>query len=301
MSKILCTQCGGLVEPDPPVSGKAAICPRCLSKIDSSAVVEPNSDAWSDSVNDWKATIARDRPENTASGSDVRHIAGDRPREIVYWLLGLIAFLIALIGVVLVARQLRPLVLAGKSAQPSLNELIRRLEVSASKDAEVEAARKEAACKIVALGPKAVETALDESTRFGEGGETLLICQPAAQALAEVGPEAADALGKALGAAKFNVRAGAANILRLMGPRGRGAKQPLVDALKDENHWVRSNAIEALGNMGAEAASAVGALAAFAVPPGCVYPPPGGRGPGADRPARQAGRRRSDQGPRHGP
>ena len=134
------------------------------------------------------------------------------------------------------------------------------MEVSSSKEAGVETARKEAARKIVALGPKAVATTLDESTRFGEDGETLLICQPAAQALADVGPEAADALGKALGSPKFNVRAGAANILRLMGPRGSGAKQQLVDALKDENHWVRSNAIEALGNMGAEAASAVGAL-----------------------------------------
>jgi HEAT repeat protein len=45
-----------------------------------------------------------------------------------------------------------------------------------------------------------------------------------------------------------------------MGPRGRGAKPALTAAVKDDNHWVRCYAIEALGNMGAEAASAVGDL-----------------------------------------
>ena len=75
MSKILCTQCGGLVDHDPPVSGKSILCPRCLGTIDSPPVVEPISEAWADSVTDWKATIARDRLEKMASGSDVQQIS----------------------------------------------------------------------------------------------------------------------------------------------------------------------------------------------------------------------------------
>ena len=45
-----------------------------------------------------------------------------------------------------------------------------------------------------------------------------------------------------------------------MGTRGRGAKQALVKTLGDRNDWVRWYAIEALGNMGGEAAAAVDAL-----------------------------------------
>ncbi len=257
MSRIVCEQCGGTVGPAPPVPGRAVLCSRCARAVEMPPLAGGAADPWSNSLTEWEAAIAND-PKVLVSpppGPEAA-IPLDRFRVVIYSLLGLMAFLIALIGVVLAARQLRPLVAGSTPEQTKLRHWIHEMELASnSKESRLEAAR-----KIVAMGPDAVMAALDDSTSAGADSETLSIIQPAAHALTDVGPDAVDALSRALASPKANVRAGAANVLREMGSQGKRATAALVRVLGDENRWVRWYAAEALGNMGADAAPAVDAL-----------------------------------------
>ena len=127
----------------------------------------------------------RRRPAQLASALGNRQFPGqpDGFHTAIYALFGLVAFLIALIGAVLVAWQLRPLI----HPKPSpialeLQQSLHDLESATSDESRLEAAR-----KIVRLGPDTVKDALERSTS-----------QPMVHALAEVGPEAVDALRQAL-------------------------------------------------------------------------------------------------------
>ena len=243
MNGMVCPQCGGLV--GPLTTGKAMLCPRCRSQVEMPAGGEPD-DSWSNSVSDWESAIA-DAPRQLASALGNRQFPGqpDGFHTAIHALFGLVAFLIALIGVVLVARELRPLIHPKQSPLAlELRQPLQELESATSDEGRLEAAR-----KIVRLGPDAVVAALDRSTS-----------QPMIHALAEVGPEAVDALREALASPSADVRAAAANVLCEFGARGKGAKEALINNLADKNDRVRWCAIEALGNMGPEAASAVPAL-----------------------------------------
>jgi HEAT repeat protein len=209
----------------------------------------------SKSESEEKAAPAREPAIAPTSAPDLS-IASESEglRTIIHVLVGLVAFMIALIGVVLLARQLRPLIAHNRAAAVDLHDSILQLQVAKSKEQ-----RLAAACEIVSKGPEAVIAALDECTSTGEG-ESLFICQPAAHAMADVGPAAVDSLCKALSSPKANVRAGAADVLREMGGVATGAKNALAKTLNDQNRWVRWYAAEAFGNMGADAATAVDAL-----------------------------------------
>ena len=219
MSGIVCPECGDLVAPGTP--GKAALCPRCMRPVEMPSAREA-ADFWSNSIAEWEAAVA-DAPRELAAALGNGRSAGrpDPYRRTIHALFALVAFLIALIGAVLVARQLRPLVFRPRPVSPELQQSLHQLEAAQDPDARLEAAR-----KLVALGPEAVATALDRFTTAGNGGELPSIPQPIVHALADVGPAATDALGKALGSPKPGVRAAAADVLAEMGAQGSGGKRP---------------------------------------------------------------------------
>ena len=172
-----------------------------------------NDELWSNSLSDWESSIA-DAPRElaVALGNGRQARQPDGLRTAIYCLFGLVAFLIALIGAVLVARQLRPLVARPRPAPPGLQEAIHQLEVAEANDNRLQAAR-----KLVGMGPEAVIAALDRPGSADGAGPS--ISTAIAHALAEVGPEAVAALSQALGSPKANVRAGAATVLAEMGAR----------------------------------------------------------------------------------
>jgi HEAT repeat protein len=213
-----------------------------------------SDDSWSNSVSDWESAIA-DAPRELASALGNRQFPGqpDGFHAAIYALFGLVAFLIALIGAVLIAGQLRPLIHPKQSPLAlKIRQSLHELESATSDEGRSEAAR-----KIVRLGPDAVIAALDRPA-----SEPVMV-----HALAEVRPKLVDALvdalRQALASPSANVRAAAANVLGELGARGKGAKEALIDKLADKNDRVRWYAVEALGNMGPEAASAVPALIPF--------------------------------------
>ena len=216
MNGTVCPQCGGLVEQRSP--GKAVFCPRCMFTVEMPAASD-SGEFWSDSLSDWESSIA-DAPRELAVALGNGRLARepDALRTAIYGLFGLVAFLIALIGTVLVARELRPLVQRSRPVPAGVEEAVHQLEV-----AEGNEARREAARNLVGMGPNAVIAALDRSTSAGDGA-MLSISQPIAHALVEVGPEAVNALSEALGSPKANVRAGAANVLIENGDAGQGGE-----------------------------------------------------------------------------
>ena len=85
----------------------------------------------------------------------------------------------------------------------------------------------------------------------------------AADALSEIGTEARVAIPALIEALKDQdrfVRISAAKGLGKMGTEAKAAVPPLIELLKDSEPLVRANAAEALGRMGAEAKTAILAL-----------------------------------------
>ena len=178
------------------------------------------------------------------------------PRMLIYALAGLAVFLLALIAVVVAARQLRPVIVGpDDSSEKSLAEQIEQLQ--RTKDADERQAAAEA---IVAQGLPAVAEALDAIAAVASPGAVPEMSLPAIRALAETGPQSAAIFGQALDSEKEDVRAAAASVLREMGVNAKGAVAPLAKALGDKSRWVRWAATEALGNIGPDAAAAVEAL-----------------------------------------
>ena len=221
MSRMVCPDCGSFVGPARP--GKAAFCPRCMRPVEMPDAAD--ADFWSNSLSEWEAAIA-DAPREPAAAPGKRRPAEPRDayRIAIYAMFALVAFLIALVGAVLAARSLRPLVARNHPestpalpATPQLEPSLHQLEAASDHNARLEAAK-----KVVALGPAAVAAALDRFTSAGGDGDLPSISQPIVHALAEVGPAAADALGQALGSPKARVRAAAADVLAEMGAGQRG-------------------------------------------------------------------------------
>jgi len=178
-------------------------------------------------------------------------------RTAIWALAGVAGFLIALIAAVVGARLLRERVIRpDNSAGPTTQaDWIEQLDAGLD-----EAARQQAARKLVAMGPKAVIAALDATTDVPEGENRLQRSPAAIRAFASVGPEAVEALAEALASKRPDVRAAAANVLWEMGPDAARAVEPLAAVAGDQNRWVRWYAVETLGKIGPEAAPAVDAL-----------------------------------------
>ena len=189
------------------------------------------------------------------------------PPSPLFWaLIVLVFFLAALIGVIFLARALRPWVDARRTAghQAKVEFWLPQLEHGSDE------ARREAAQAIVALGPAAVCRTLDHISKDPGGGQAFLRDRGAVRALAGAGAEAVPGLCEGLASPEPKVRAVAVEILQEMGADGRGARASLLTALDDQNQWVRYSAIDALGCLGAEGALAAKRLAEIVASPDLV-------------------------------
>lgn len=186
--------------------------------------------------------------------------------SIALWsLAGLTVFLICLIGVVLLARHLRPKLYGDQWAQDAFEAAL-----SALRNGDLsEEKRREAAAQIVSFGPDAIITTLDKTAKIVGQDDSFQFPTIIIKLLAEQ-TSAAAAFAPALGSDRTNVRAAAAYVLREMGP----AIAPATDAdavdpdllaalrraIVDPNRWTRWYSIETLGNLGRAAAPAVADL-----------------------------------------
>ncbi len=121
---------------------------------------------------------------------------------VIRWLIGLNIYLVALIAAVLLAQQLRPMVNRNQGQVGGLDQLFSQLDDDTNKEGQLAAAE-----KILAKGPDAVAAALDHCYVFGDAEETNLGHTRGGLAFPRVGPDAVDALVKAIGSQRSNVRA----------------------------------------------------------------------------------------------
>jgi HEAT repeat protein len=235
--------------------GQAVLCPACAARV--SPAPQGEVQAPPQVSPPWAAgdrivlpfdPLAREAGEPEEGGL----------QRAVWWLAGTVVFLVALIGAVLLARSLRPLVGRYPVIHPAvLTAWTRGLQTG------TEAQRQETAGKIVAAGPHAVAAILDRITVEDAATGKPLIISGAVRALAAADGNTVASLIQALRWPNADVRIGAASVLQEMGATAAGALDGLVAALGDENRWVRWIALAAIGNLGAKAKTAVPAVAAI--------------------------------------
>ncbi len=269
-SSFVCRNCGKAVEP--PMAGYSLPVPPRQSSGGS-------NDRWSDgppedSANRWSAQPPLgDESSSSESVSqtsilphgDVGQPVPVRPARspLVWALIVLALFLAAMIGVVLLARSMRPWLASRRVAaqQATVNFWLPRLNNGSDE------ARREAAQAIVALGPKAVCHTLDHISKDPGDGQRFLFVPGAVRALANVGAEAVPGLCEGLGSPEPKVRAVAVEILLQMGAAGRGARDCLLTTLDDPNRWVCYYTIDTLGYLGDSGSPATNRLAEFLASP----------------------------------
>lgn len=183
--------------------------------------------------------------------------------SIALWsLAGLTVFLLCLIGVVLLARHLRPKIYGEQWARNAFDTALARLRNGDLPDDK----RREAAAQIVSFGPEAIAATLNETAKIVGQDDSFQFPTTIIKLLAEQ-TSAAAAFAPALGSDRANVRAAAAYVLREMGPAiapatdAENVDPDLLAALRraivDPNRWARWYSIETLGNLGRAAAPAV--------------------------------------------
>jgi HEAT repeat protein len=194
------------------------------------------------------------RPHSAAPEAAASDEPG-RSRVLIYSLLGLVLFLLALIGAVAGGRYVRDRMEGQASGEKTVEEWIGQLQKGRDQQS-----RREAAEALLQQGPEAVSAALRAITSVGQDGNTLSINPRAVQAMAESGPAAVDAMVQALASETLDVRVAAAYILREMGSKSKGAVEALARAAGDKNPRVRWYAMDALANAGPDAAPAIETL-----------------------------------------
>ncbi len=239
--------------------------------------VEPPSssggeDRWSegppaDSANRWSAQppLGEDSTssESVSQGS---FLPGDKngqaafvrpPASPLVWALVVLAiFLASMIGVIMLARSIRPWLAQRKAAaqRATVEYWLPRLEKGDDES------RREAARAIVDLGPQAVGTTLDHISRDAGEKQDFPVAQDAVQALAAVGADAVPALCVATDSTEAKIRGVGIEVLAQMGGAARAARDKLLAALDDPDRRVRCHAIDALGYLGADGAVATKSL-----------------------------------------
>jgi HEAT repeat protein len=175
----------------------------------------------------------------------------------IYALLGLILLIAVLILVNIAGQLLRPYFLGstGDRGEKLLKDAIAQLQQGPTPDA-----RREAVKTLLGIGPAAVVQALDAATPASADPSAPSLRRPVNQALAEAGAPVVEALIRALGHPRQDVRIAAADVLKGMGPQAAPAVPALAHAAGDPNRWMRVFACTALGNIGPGAAGAVDAL-----------------------------------------
>ncbi len=256
-SSFVCRGCGKAVEP--PLAGKSVPAPPLQNPGGA-------SDRWSDgppeaSANRWSAQPPLGDDSSSSESVSQTSILprGESDQAVpvrpttapLVWALILLAlFLAALIGVIVLARAIRPWLAARRTTaqQATVEFWLPRLEKGSD----------EAAQAIVNLGPEAVCHALELIAKDPSDGK------PAARAvgaLANTGTDAVPGLCKGLGSPEPRVRAMAIEVLQQMGAAGRDACDSLLATLDDENRTVRSAAMDTLGYLGADGGPAAKRLA----------------------------------------
>jgi len=158
---------------------------------------------------------------------------------------------------------------AAKAAVPSLTRALR------DKEPDVRGPAARALGRIGSEAEPAIRALaelLHDKTKYQEGtrtvwtgrepvegrGKTVNVCDSAAEALGEIGPEATiPALKDLLGDEEVNGRSAAAKALGHLGSKAKATIPDLMAALGDESWEVRQSAAEALGKMGPEAERAI--------------------------------------------
>jgi len=265
-SSFVCRGCGKAIEP--PLRGNSAVAPPPQN-------AGGSNDRWSEgppeeSANRW-STQAPLGDESSSSESVSQTSILPRgeldqpalvrpPRSPLVWALIVLAlFLAAMIGVIVLARSIRPWLAARRAAaqRATIEFWLSPLDNGADED------RREAARAIVALGPKAVRRTLDHISNDPGDGQPFQFVPGAVRALADVGADAVPGLCEGLGSPEPKIRAVAVEVLLQMGAAGRGARDSLLATLDDPNCWVRYDTIDALGYLGADGAPAAQRLAEF--------------------------------------
>ena len=253
----ICTSCGKAVEPPTrsasALPGHEVVPPPNRSA--SAPTPPPRSECWSDgppaeSANRWSEVppLGHDDSSPSLSVSQTSLLPNEtaepplvRPaRSPLVWLIViLLAFSAALVGVIVLARSLKPWLAARHEAaeRKSVEYWLPRLENGSAEE------RAEAAKAIVGLGPPAVVTALEKVSHDPENDEDFAFVTDAIHALAAVGPDAVFGLHAALRSPEPRVRAAAANVVQEMGPAGSATCPELLAARDDQNRWVCHAAI----------------------------------------------------------
>ncbi|MEI8376676.1 MAG: HEAT repeat domain-containing protein [Planctomycetota bacterium] len=268
-SSFICRNCGKAVEP--PMAGHSLPAPLQSSggsnDLRSDAPPEDSGNRWSaqPSLGDESSPSESVSQTSPLPRSELGRPVSVHPvrSPLVWALILLVFFLVALIGVILLARSMRPWLASRRVAaqQAKVNFWLPRL------DNGTDEARREAAQAIVALGPKAVCRTLDHISKDPGGGQRFLFVPGAVRALANVGAEAVPGLREGLGSPEPKVRAVAVEILLQMGAAGRGARDRLLTTLDDPNRWVCYYTIDTLGYLGDSGAPAAKRLAEFLASP----------------------------------
>lgn len=241
MSTVRCERCGSAFNVAH-LSADAAKCSNCGETLPQSS--------------------AGEAPVDEADQADEAGEAADWFRVVNWSLAGLAGFLVALIAVVLVARQMRPWVHGTPAASASAAELVQAIE-----QADSEEARRLAASRVLEMGSRALADALDQATHVSADRNMLQVSGEVIATFAGMPQQVAEPCSELLGSPREDVRVAAASILRNVGSEARVARDALAGALTDENRWVRWAAADALGNLGTDALPALDALLAAAKHP----------------------------------
>ena len=257
----VCPNCGKAVEP--PLGGSRIPAPPPRTSGDdrwSEGPPEASANRWStqpplgeDSSSSEAVSQSAILPGGAAEPALVRPARS----PLVWALIVLAVFLTALIGVIVLARTIKPRLAARKAAaqQATVEYWLPRLDNGSDES------RQEAAQALVGLGPSAVCRTLDHISKDPGNGKSFLSAPAAVRALAGVGAEAVPGLCEGLRSSEPKVRAVAVEVLQQMGAAGRDARDTLLTTLDDPNRWVRYYTIDALGYLGAEGGPAAKRLA----------------------------------------
>ena len=296
-SSFVCRSCGKAVEP--PLAGNSVPPPPLQN-------LGRRSDRWSEgppeaSANRWSAQAPLGDDSSSSESvsqtsilprgeSEQAVLVRPPPSPLVWALIVLALFLAALIGVIVLARSIRPWLAARRAAaqQATVEFWLPRLDNGGDE------ARREAARAIVALGPEAVCRTLGPHLE-GPGRRTAFPVRPRrGPSPGRRGREAVPGLCEGLRSPETKVRAVAVEVLQQMGAAGRrgaatvcsppsmtrtaGSAMPrstpwailattagpprkrLAEFVASPDRFARRHAIEALGRIGPEARDAVEAL-----------------------------------------
>jgi HEAT repeat protein len=256
MTARFCPRCGSPFSDTATVPAESLVCPKC-GPATAPPIVVPSRTRTNDSGEaPWSSQRLniRVRLPFDPKAESIEE-PPETPDVLILGLAVLAVFLVALIGVVLLAKHLRPWVNNRPAVeQASLQGTIERLQNGKEED-QMEAAR-----AITAMGPDALTAALDKIATGDPVNNRFYVISGAVRAIANSGDQAAEMLDDAVRSPKVNIRAGAVSVLREMSPRAGMAVKPLIAAIGDENAWIRCCAAESLGNFGQRAASATAPL-----------------------------------------